>query len=74
MIVGVRWFSERPIAEWLKNVKKEVAVMFTVRVSINKLYPIPKPIVVGLLGSGHGRVMSLILLCINLPVSAMSAM
>ena len=33
---------ERPIAEWLKNVKKEVTVMFTVRVSINKLYLIPK--------------------------------
>ena len=32
--------------------------MFTVRVSINKLYLFPKPIVVGLLGSGHGRVMS----------------
>ena len=40
--LGFVGFLERPIAEWLKNVKKEVAVMFTVRVSINKLYLIPK--------------------------------
>ena len=40
----------------LKDVKKEVAVMFTVRVLINNLYLIPKPIyMVGLLGSGERK-------------------
>ena len=40
----------------VKNVKKEVAVMFTVRVLINKLYLIPKPIMIGLQGSRASHV------------------
>jgi len=70
--LGLVGFLERPIAEWLKNVKKEVAVMFTVRVSINKLYLIPKPIMVGLQGSRVSHVFDPLML--NVPVSSMSAM